>query len=74
MCNAFFLLDDVCLHIWSAEHNNLNPWAEAGVLEKKADDIKVEHKEPDDNALYSSGPEEVGCSSWHDLTFSLLNL
>ena len=29
----------------------------AGVLEKKADDIKVEHKEPDDNALYSSGDE-----------------
>lgn len=29
----------------------------AGVLEKKADDIKVEHKESDDNALYSSGDE-----------------
>ena len=40
--------------------NTLNPWAKAGVLEKKADDIKVEHKESDDNALYSSGREEGG--------------
>ena len=54
--------------------NTVNPWAKAGVLEKKADDIKVEHKESEDNALYSSGREEVGCSSWHDLTFSLLYL